>query len=253
MAIIRQGQMDAFREAAVRDFENSVFARLREFFPNHYRIFGDQAIRRAIHYGIGQAERHGFSAQRESYLYITMMLLLGGNFDSDVQLPWVTGILDDRSMLYASTRMDAFAEEALAYFDRIAGQDHVHINRALVRLHGEAQRIVAQFPVPDFEGRMHAELHNLYPQKYEAVRGAGIAALIRAGGELASGNGLSGQHGRAICTVLMFFLGTGFDTDPLEEWVTAILREPASDERSKIVRLYRESMLFLEKWLAKGD
>ena len=62
---------------------------------------------------------------------------------------------------------------------------------------------------------------------------------------------LRGERGPALCLVLMFMLGIGFDTDPQFPWIEQTLAERApAPQDTRVDRLYEQSMAFLDKWLA---
>jgi hypothetical protein len=48
----------------------------------------------------------------------------------------------------------------------------------------------------------------------------------------------------------MFLLGSGFDKDPQFPWAENVLNDKSiPDESTRVDRLYKEAMTFMEKWL----
>ena len=87
MLSIRPEQMAAFEQAALKRFEDEMLAHIKTYFPNHWRIIGEAQLRKVIQYSVSQAEQYGLTTQREVCLYLNLMLLLGSDFDTDIQLP----------------------------------------------------------------------------------------------------------------------------------------------------------------------
>ena len=87
MLIIRKEQMNSLKQLPSKAFEDSMVEHVREFFPNHYRVAGEPAVREVIKYGIVQTQKYDFTSERNVCLYITVMFMLGSNFDSDIFFP----------------------------------------------------------------------------------------------------------------------------------------------------------------------
>src|SRR5215813_3629565 len=95
MFVLTDKQLQSFTEAHLRQFESEMLEHIREFFPDHLRVAGEEAVRATIRYGYDRATSHGFTTKRNVCLYLNNMILFGSNFDHDPQYPWVQEILQD--------------------------------------------------------------------------------------------------------------------------------------------------------------
>ena len=113
MLIIRQEQMDEFIRIAAKSFEDWMLVHLKNFFPDEYQALGDPEIRETIKYGIGKAESYGITTEREVCKYIDLMFVLGQDFDTNPDLPWVQEILQDETLPDPEERMNRLCNMAI--------------------------------------------------------------------------------------------------------------------------------------------
>jgi hypothetical protein len=85
--------MDAFRGAAMSDYENRLLKYLRECFPEQVKTDGDAKTRMTIREGIQRASEHALITELDTALYIEVMYLLGPEFETDPRYPWAGEIL----------------------------------------------------------------------------------------------------------------------------------------------------------------
>jgi len=252
MLKIREEQMTTFRAAAFRRFEDSMVEHVKEFFPNHCRIAGEPIVRNVIQYGIERSQTYDFTTERNMCLYITVMFMLGSNFDADFFFPWASEILKDKSEADPSLRADKLADTALGFMKRIAGENNADINRAFLTLRKEHTQIISQATTGDFRTYTKDLLQRLFHRKYIALGDRTIDRLIDEGRKTGADYGITSGNGQLLLTVLMFFLGSACDRDPFLPWIKGILTDPTTEDQSKKVkRLYEESINYMEKWLAK--
>ena len=252
MLKIRKEQMTTFRTAAFRRFEDDMVEHVKEFFPNHYRIAGEPIVRNVIQYGIERSQIYDFTTERNMCLYITVMFMLGSNFDTDLFFPWAPEILKDKSEADPSVNADKLADAALDFMKRIAGENNADINKALLTLSKEHTQIISQAPTSDF--RIHTKnlLQQLYHRKYMAMGDRTIDRLVNVGRKTAADYGITYGNGQLLLIVLMLFLGSACDRDPFLPWIKDILTDPSmEDQDKKVKRLYEESVNYIEKWLTK--
>jgi len=251
MLRIRKEEYEELGKISLKRFENSMLEHIREFFPRHYEILGEPTIRKVIQYGVDRAENYGFTTEQDVCLYINLMLMLGGNFDTDVQLPWATAILNNETITDSVTRIDRLYDAAMDYLDRVAGANNQYLRRALLN--------IRQVPVEDFshsatenvERLVVSRLQKIWPKKCDEMGGATVQRLIRHSIDSARNYGITGDRGVAIYTGLAFILGSGFDSDPQFARASAVLNDESTPhEGTKVDRLYKEAMAFLEKGLA---
>ncbi len=250
MLVIRPEQMEAFEQAALRNFEQRAAEHLRETFPKHARFLGEGGVRDVVRHGLEKARGYGFSSERGFLLYLELMLLVGGGFDEDPQLPWAAQVLSSQSSAEPE-RLEALRARAAEYFERVAGAKGEHIDRALEKLRQTPVEGFRQSGGSDFATYMRTRLQMLYPEKCAGLGEEGVRALIRQGVEFARSHRLTTERGVVTSTVLMFFLGSGFASDPQFPWAAAILDDPAlTDPPARADRLYAAAKDFLERWLA---
>ncbi|NJM12156.1 MAG: hypothetical protein HC889_09965 [Synechococcaceae cyanobacterium SM1_2_3] len=251
MLIMRESQMETFQQAALKHFEDRLLVHLQKFFPRHCASMGEAQTRAYIQYGVKRAKRYELLTERELYLYIGLMLMLGSHFDEDVQLPWVAATLADHGIPTPYDRIDQIHRLALDYLHRVSGQQDEHFKRALVRL--RAAKLDVLFPPSErmTRDRMIEILVSLYPEKTAALGDVLLDKLIRKGAELAKAHQLTTAKGMAIYIGLMFILGSGFADDPQLPWAAAVL-QPTGDMNpaTRAMKLYEAALAQLEKCLA---
>ena len=252
MLIIRKEQMDIFKSAAFKRFEDDMIEHIKEFFPNHFRIAGEPTIRKVVQYGIERSNTYGFVTERNMCLYITVMTILGSNFDKDFFFPWAPEILKEENKLNPSDRADKLADTALDFMKKIAGQNNADMNRAFLKLRKEHPKIITRRPSDDFTVYTKDFLRNLFQKKYMTLGEAIIDRLIRHGIKTTADYNITNQNGQLLLIVLMFFMGTACDREPFLPWLSKVLNDPTpQDQNEKVKRFYQESVNYLEKWLTK--
>ena len=252
MLVMRQTQMATFEQAAVHNFENRLLEHLREFFPKHCEILGDEQVRKVICLGIEQAKQYDLVSARDLYFYVGLMFMLGSYFDQDPQLPWAARILKDENIVYSHDRIDRLHERAMAFLNEAAGKESQYFDRAL--------RKICELPVSalsrtgedkelSFGDYVLKLLYALFPEKYQAVSDPAIRQMVRHGYQVARGYNLTDEKGITLYIILMFMLGSGFNSDPLYSWAEAILEDTTlTDPVKKGEALYRSAMAYLGKW-----
>ncbi len=131
MLVIRKAQMAVLEQAVLRTFENRMLEHLKEFFPKHCEILGEEQVRKVIRLGIERAEQYGLVSERDIHLYVGLMFMLGSYFDQDPQLPWAAKILTDENIVYPNHRADQLHNRAMAFLNEAAGKDSQYLDRAL--------------------------------------------------------------------------------------------------------------------------
>lgn len=252
MLKIRKEQYEELGKISLKRFEDSMVEHIKEFFPNYYEIYEEPTIRKVIQYGIDRAENYGFTTERNVSLYVNLMFMLGSNFDVDPQLPWVVAILKDQLIIDPSTRIDRLSNKALDYLDRVAGSTNEHLGRALLRIRQIPVEEFSRLSVENIEDNVASQLKEIWPSKYRDIGRQNVHNLIRHSIATANNYNVKSERGIVIFTVLMFMLGSGFDTDPQFQWTAASLKDKAiAEQTTGIDRVYKEAMTFLEKWLAR--
>lgn len=85
--------MDAFSEAAMRNYEDRLLQYIRQTFSQQVTNAGNAGTRETIRDGIRRARQHDLSTELDVALYIEVMYLLGAGFETDPQHAWAADIL----------------------------------------------------------------------------------------------------------------------------------------------------------------
>ena len=250
MLTIRDAQRQVFRREAAARFERRLADHFQRFFPRQCDFLGREQVLAAMHACRGRSEARGFRAQREIGLYVSLMFLLGADFESDPQLPWVAALLAAPAPAQPFTRLTHLYEAASEYLDRVAGEENEHLVRGLARLRAHDLRSFERTDPARLDEELLARLAWLYPQKSAAQGETANRAAIRQGIAVARRHGLEGATGVSLCTGMVFFLGSGFDCDPLVSWAAAVLGDRSLSADEKIRRLHGVAMEFLTRALS---
>lgn len=97
MWTIRQDQVDIFKEAAVKRFENLMVGHLQKFFPAKCEGVGEAQVREMVRYGIERAKTYGITAECDVSVFVDVMFVMGRDFDLLSQNAWAGRILKDRT------------------------------------------------------------------------------------------------------------------------------------------------------------
>jgi hypothetical protein len=247
--IIREAQIADFRLAARSQSEQRVTAAVAEAFPADSERLGKQGMRQLVRLSITRAARHGFEAEREIFLFLSLMLMLGAFFDEDPQLPWAAIELAEVAGRAPFERISALHDMAMAYLDRLAGTENQHLIKALLRIRALA---LAEFDTgapADFPLHVAAKLSALFPEKAALQGEQSLLDVCALAQQAAMKHGMQAQRDAGLFALLMFMLGHGFERDPQLSWVNAALAD-TSDPTAAQLELHRQALAFLEHGLA---
>lgn len=249
MLRIRNSQIRTFEQAAMSAFEQRMVDHLRTYFPWHYRMWGPETARKVVRYGIQKARSYQFTTERDICLYVTLLATLGGNFDTDRQLPWVKQMLVDPAIREPTIRIDRLTDHAMEFLDRTVGRKDHYLNRALLRVRNQLDELLADTSFPDLPAHALMMLEKLFPQKYRIVGEALLRGIVTDGGRRASTYGLMARRGQLLFIGLMFMFGGGFDTDPQLPGYALILHSADLNEQEKAEKLHQLGLEYVEKWM----
>ncbi|WP_375756945.1 hypothetical protein [Corallococcus exercitus] len=177
-----------------------------------------------------QALGHGFTKAADVHNYLDLMVLFGHRFDSDPQLAWVGPALGRKSMT-------VLFDSALTYLDVISGETGDLYIKALLRARRCSSASLVD-KVCGSAGELGTLLSSLHPEKHRVVR-AQVPALFTLA------QALTAKHSkgvRALYPVLMFLLGSHFESDPRYAWAADILQDSGSSELIRYKRLHEEAL-----------
>lgn len=250
MLTIRKEQMDVLSASMRPGLIDPLAAHLRDHFPGQCEILGHVPLRKTVALGLENAAGYGLLSERDVFLYLSVMFMLGSFFDTDLQFPWAGPILNRNNFPDGYTKVQALYDAAMDYLDRTVGENEEEHLKVLLRVKrldpdGAAERVG-----PDFTPGMIGLFREIHPRKAAHLGNDLLEKLIAAGAESASKYGITGERGRTVTLLHMFLIGSGFDRDPQFPWAEAILNDAAlSGEDEKADRLYRAAMDHLNRSL----
>src|SRR5260370_29150052 len=106
MFTIRKEQMAAFGPLGKKAFEERVVDHLKRAFPQQSKALGDEKLRETIQYGTQRASAYRIVGQRDVCEYIDLMVLYGGHFAKDPNLPWAPSVFQNQAIKNPSTQAD---------------------------------------------------------------------------------------------------------------------------------------------------
>ncbi len=250
MLVIRNEQKAVLENLPRTLFEDQIMQHLNRFYPREYRELGSDQVRVVVQLGIKRAEEHGFGTQRQVGFYVSLMFLLGSDFDRDVQLHWAIAFLAYPLLTDPSQRMERLWESAMSYIDATAGEGNMLLVRALIRIRDFDLASASEFSHDEFEDDICDLLNTFYPQKWAHQGEVTTREMIRWSMESAHHYGLQTNEGLCVFVTLAFMLGIGFHSDPLFPWAGNILSDTTLDADTKSDRIYEAAMAYLDTALA---
>ena len=209
-------------------------------FPRDAERLGASGVSAVVRLGIAQTRRHRRYTERDMYLYLTMMFMIGSYFDEDPQLPWA------KSMLEGDGSLDRLHDRTLDHLDMAAGEENEHVIRALVRARSQELASLPQITAPDFEMQTVKLLEYIYPTKFRIQGHDASVEAVRLAVTRAQQYGM--PSGAPLLAMHALLLGAGFDRDPVHPWIQDILTAPL-DGDSKLKALHHKGIEFADSVL----
>src|SRR5271157_42205 len=253
MLTIRPQQEEAFRQAALRRFEDDMVAHLNKFAPKHCEVIGEPAVRSVIRLGMERAKQYGFTNRGPVRFYLELMFMFGSHFDRDPQLVWASDILNDSGETDQQRRAERLHESTMEYLNGVVGAKREYYLAALRRLNTAS---LEDFPIcgVDAEEVGLRGLKMIYPQKCEFVGEKCLRLLIQHGITLARSYSVATVPGVALFVSLAFALGYGFADDPQFPWVSAVLKDGTVPNPQDLTeRLSKRARAYLAGVLAQSQ
>ena len=164
MLVIREAQLDKLQRLPRHEVEFQFIEILFRYYPRECRSAGEERIRSFVRKGILSAAGHGYLTLDTIGVYLTLMMILGGDFDSDPQLGWAQSQLEDFSFA-PPERIRALLSSTLEYLDRTVGADGGNIARAMLRIRKHDFEKPLNLTGADLESELAANLLRFYPEK----------------------------------------------------------------------------------------
>ena len=255
--IIRKKQIEALEEAAVDNFVSEMAKHCEDFSPQLTKTLKDEQLKDAVRFGIGKAEKYGFTQRGPVRFFIDLMIVFGSGFDTDPQYPWIAEILnssdeteteaeveneteDENSVEQIATpavqtedenepsqieRSEQLFEETAEYLKKVDGEENEHTLKSLQELSNRLEQGLT-FRKESFDADMLKLMKEIHPRKYEATDEDALRQLVRNSRH----KGLKDFEFRkprsvALVVVLGFAFGHEFDQDPFLPWISRTLNK----------------------------
>lgn len=249
--LISKKQIKAFeRLPDLKSFEHQMFSHIAEHFPVHAGLLGRAGLSKVIILGIAKAKQYGFSTRYEVCLFIDMMIMLGSEFDTDIQLPFVSRLLNEQPSQEQLQKIEIVYKASIAHIEKTLGKEEVFPINALSKIRDLDLNELEKRLSVNFRQSLEEELKVLWPEKCIDHHKNIVSNLIDQGIAKANSYGFSKPLHNAYFVMFMFVMGHEFDKDPLYPWVEKVLNDPElTDEEDKFSRLHFTANAILKKAL----
>jgi hypothetical protein len=202
---------------------------LTEQWPIDAKMMGaakDQFVKTAQKYALAR----GFK-DKETFRYLDLMMLFGSEFHQDPQLPWAG----------AKHTMPELSKLAYAYVEKVAGVDGKLYRAALGR--------AAKLPLKDLveptwskPAQATALLKQVHPEKFALLGNTELGAMFKSALEHAKSYDASAKDVRPLYVVLMFLLGSHFESDPRYAWAPKSLADTKLPLAKRFEALHKSAL-----------
>ncbi len=250
MLLIRETQFQIFQDALSLEFETRLYAHLCEGFTRQMGYLGEAKARALIRFGVQKANLYGYSNDRDVYLFLCLMLMLGSHFDQDPQLPWVRDHLTlGRPQGSEANRSSLLRlhQATLDYLDIVAGENNEYLVKALLRLRDFDTGRFRKFETGEkaLTEALAGLCEEWYPQKAKHQGETSTRQALTLAIQPARMHGMNTSYALGVFGGLTFMLGLGFEKDLQFPWALAALSSAPGGE-AKAKELYAGAMAYLQ-------
>jgi len=255
MLVIRQQQMEVFRNDMLKSFETEMVEHCREIFPQLSKVIGNTNLHVAIRRAIDRARGYNITNRGPLRSYIDTVFLFGSDFDTDPQYPWAGEILNSDEYSSQMQRAEQLYQKTLDYLDTVNGPKGVFSLRAFKRISLLAKKTE---PVDEsaFISYMLQQMSSVWPEKHAYVGQKAETMLIDKAIRSAEDCSLKDVSEKALFVVLMFTFGHGCLDDPLCPWIANTLKnEKIIGPSARARRLRKKALTYLDcaiDWYEEG-
>ncbi len=244
--LIKAPQIASFRQLRLERFELEMLGHIEAFFPAHHRAIPEPALRNVIRLAHKRAGRYGLRSVRSVCVFLNSALWLGSRFDSDFQYPWAGAALTDPDIEGEREKADRLGAASVAYMQELAGPGERYFLELRNRLIGSGSTLIDDW-MADSGSPVSARCAACFPQKWAMMSAEARSGLIAAGKRQSARYGMHDPAAVSVFTLLMFLLGSAFDTDPQFPWAAAILQDPDFTQEQKARALIRSGIDVLRR------
>lgn len=97
--VLRQQQLDRLADLALRDFQERMAAFILREFPDDFDRLGADGVRSLVVRARDRAAAYGMSSSVEVTGFVSLMLILGDDFDTRFRNEWIPPILASPSIV----------------------------------------------------------------------------------------------------------------------------------------------------------
>jgi hypothetical protein len=248
MLLIRNEQLEVFKQAAAAQSAEELTGMLCERYPIHCQVAGKPALKSLVDAGIGRAVALGLEKRGEVQTYVELSLLLGYDFENDPQIPWAGNTLRRQDAAPVVEKLEQVYTKAIDFLNQVAGTGGANMDQTLRVIENASVETLIPSPSPDFRDQLLQTLRGVFPQKADTLGLSKLNALVDQGKNRAEALGMMTPFGHGLCVWLAFLLGSGFADDPLFPWVGQVLAS-ASPPESREHHLAHEAKAYLGRWL----
>jgi hypothetical protein len=224
MLIIREEQMKAFEDVALRNFENEMVEHIQQFAPQQSEIIGEPGVRKVVKLGIDRAGNYDFTNKGPVRFYLELMFMLGSDFDTDPQYPWVAEILNDQNIKDQMARAESLYNKFAEYAEKVLEPKNIYEKEALHRI---TRQRLKDFPMLEdsFENDVTRWLWEIYPEKCNYVGEPALTELVQNARLEANNYGINFCPGTTLVALALFAFGHGCLSDPQFPWIAETLSD----------------------------
>jgi hypothetical protein len=244
MLVIRQEQLEAFRNQALANFEDEMVAHGTQFSPRLCALLGDKQTRVAVRRALMRAGSFGFTNRGPLRLFTELAFLFGSGFYNDPQYPWAAQILkspDDQMH-----RAQQLYDRTIDYQEKVSGVNAVNTRTDLQNVSIFARGSVT-FSADSFLRAMLQAMAQIFPEKAAYVGEEALGTLTREGSAVARRYQIPNLRGEVLIIAMMFSFGHACADDPLYEWISRTLKDDRIvGPAARAARLERKALTWLD-------
>jgi hypothetical protein len=224
MLVIRKEQMEVFEQAALRNFEKRLVAHIQQYAPQQSEIMGVSGVEAFVRLGRERANGYGFTNQGPIHFYLELMVLLGSDFDTDPQYPWIREILLNEKIVDQMDRADHLQQEAEKYFEKVYGPEDSYEKEALSNI---SHKRFKDLPSSgnDFSKDIVRCLYEINPYKCSIIKEQVIYELVDLAYVQTRELGFDSLPSGALFVLMMFKFGHRCCSDLQYPWIMETLKD----------------------------
>jgi len=115
---IREISLDNYSKDAAANSQARMASLLQEIWPQKYRILGEDIVNELIESSNESTRKYEMSSEQGIVVTAVLKFLLGSGFDTDIQFPWATGVLNDAAIGDVASRVAGLYKSAISFMNK---------------------------------------------------------------------------------------------------------------------------------------